>query len=217
MQEKSAVWGENGTFLVESKEGGELDGESGESHSTEKEERRESGLNQDEIDEEDEQDSMNNEYFAGGMGLLGFLVQTMILENPNVCLVLKYVDTKKGVVMDKRLKKFTIADRLAILHEYETSDLTGAEIAHKYGIKSASTISTWKNRLQNSKKSNIFAAGKESKRMMEDAERQELKSQIADLQRRLHESEMQNLALNTLIDVAEEQGLQIRKKSGAKQ
>ena len=153
----------------------------------------------------------------GLLGLLGFLVQTMILENSNVCLVLKYVDTKKGVVMDKRLKKFTIADRLAILHEYETSDLTGAEIAHKYGIKSASTISTWKNRLQNSKKSNIFAAGKESKRMMEDAERQELKSQIADLQRRLHESEMQNLALNTLIDVAEEQGLQIRKKSGAKQ
>ena len=49
------------------------------------------------------------------------------------CLVLKYVDTKKGVVMDKRLKKFTIADRLAILHEYETSDLTGAEIARKYG------------------------------------------------------------------------------------
>ena len=83
MQEKSAVWGENGTFLVESKEGGELDGESGESHSTEKEERRESGLNQDEIDEEDEQDSMNNEYFAGGMGLLGFLVQTMILSHPN--------------------------------------------------------------------------------------------------------------------------------------
>ena len=29
------------------------------------------------------------------------------------CLVLKYVDTKKGVVMDKRLKKFTIADRLS--------------------------------------------------------------------------------------------------------
>ena len=28
--------------------------------------------------------------------------------------------------MDKRLKKFTIADRLAILHEYETSDLTAS-------------------------------------------------------------------------------------------
>lgn len=49
--------------------------------------------------------------------------------------------------MDKRLKKFTIADRLAILHEYETSDLTGAEIAQKYGLNSGSTISTWKRRL----------------------------------------------------------------------
>ena len=28
--------------------------------------------------------------------------------------------------MDKRLKKFTIADRLAILHEYETSDQTAS-------------------------------------------------------------------------------------------
>ena len=28
--------------------------------------------------------------------------------------------------MDKRLKKFTIVDRLAILHEYETSDLTAS-------------------------------------------------------------------------------------------
>ena len=119
--------------------------------------------------------------------------------------------------MFKKVKRFTIAERLAIIHDYETSDLTGIEIAHKYGMKSASTISTWKNRLQNPKKSSIFAADCKRSRAMEDAERQELKSQIADLQQRLHQSEMQNLALNTLIDVAEEQGLQIRKKSGAKQ
>ncbi len=119
--------------------------------------------------------------------------------------------------MNKKVKRFTIAERLAIIHDYETSDLTGVEIAHKYGMKSASTISTWKNRLQNPKKSSTFAARKESKRMMGDAERQELQSQIADLRRRLHESEMQNIALNTLIDIAEEQGIQIRKKSGAKQ
>jgi hypothetical protein len=52
---------------------------------------------------------------------------------------------------------------------------------------------------------------------MQDAEREELESQIADLKQRLHKAEMQNLALNTLIDVAEEQGLAIRKKCGAKQ
>ena len=119
--------------------------------------------------------------------------------------------------MDKRLKKFTIAERLAIVHEYETSDLTGIEIAHKYGMKSASTISTWKNRLYNSKKSSIFAADCKKNRAMEDAERQQLLAQIAGLQHQLEKSEMEKLALNTLIDIAEEQGIQIRKKSGAKQ
>ena len=119
--------------------------------------------------------------------------------------------------MDKRLKKFTIAERLAILHEYETSDLTGAEIARKYGLNSGSTLSTWKNRLYNSKKSSIFAADCKRSRAMEDAERQQLLAQIAGLQRQLEKSEMEKLALNTLIDIAEEQGIQIRKKSGAKQ
>ena len=42
--------------------------------------------------------------------------------------------------MDKRLKKFTIADRLAILHEYETSDLTGAEIARPYQLGKTACI-----------------------------------------------------------------------------
>ena len=117
--------------------------------------------------------------------------------------------------MDKRLKKFTIADRLAILHEYETSDLTGAEIARKYGLNSGSTISTWKSRLYNSKKSSTFE--NKSSRAMEDAERQQLLAQIAGLRHQLEKSEMEKLALNTLIDIAEEQGIQIRKKSGAKQ
>ena len=119
--------------------------------------------------------------------------------------------------MDKRLKKFTIAERLAIVHEYETSDLTGVEIARKYGLNSGSTLSTWKNRLYNSKKSSIFAADCKRSRAMEDAERQQLLAQIAGLQRQLEKSEMEKLALNTLIDIAEEQGIQIRKKSGAKQ
>ena len=119
--------------------------------------------------------------------------------------------------MDKRLKKFTIADRLAILHEYETSDLTGAEIARKYGLNSGSTISTWKSRLYNSKKSSTFAGENKSSRAMEDAERQQLLAQIAGLRHQLEKSEMAKLALNTLIDIAEEQGIQIRKKSGAKQ
>ena len=113
--------------------------------------------------------------------------------------------------------KITRVDRMQIVHEYETGDLTYAELALKYGIGSGSTIAKWRSRLDNSKKSSTFAAELKPRRVMQDAERQELESQIADLKQRLHKAEMQNLALNTLIDVAEEQGLAIRKKCGVKQ
>ena len=119
--------------------------------------------------------------------------------------------------MLRKFKRFTIAERLAILHEYETSDLTEAELARKYGINSRMTIANWKRRLYNSKKCSTFAGENTNRLTMEDAERQRLLAQIAGLQHQLEKSEMEKLALNTLIDVAEEQGLQIRKKSGAKQ
>ena len=41
--------------------------------------------------------------------------------------------------------------------------------------------------------------------------------QIEKLEKQLKYSRDKNLALNTLIDIAEEQGIKIRKKSGAKQ
>jgi hypothetical protein len=43
------------------------------------------------------------------------------------------------------------------------------------------------------------------------------RKQIEKLEKQLKYSQDKNLALNTLIDIAEEQGLRIRKKSGAKQ
>ena len=108
--------------------------------------------------------------------------------------------------------KFTKADRMRIVHEYETSDLTYAELAKKYGLSSASIVAKWRDRLQNSSKNVTFAAEKGKPRKMTDVERKELEFQIADLKERLHKSEMHNLALEALIEVAEEQGLAIRKK-----
>ena len=113
--------------------------------------------------------------------------------------------------------KFTKTDRMRIVHEYETSDLTYAELAKKYGLSSASIVAKWRDRLQNSSKNVTFVAEKGKPRKMTDSERKELESQIADLKERLHKSEMHNLALEALIEVAEEQGLAIRKKCGAKQ
>ena len=43
------------------------------------------------------------------------------------------------------------------------------------------------------------------------------RKQIEKLEKQLKYSQDKNLALNTLIDIAEEQGIKIRKKSGAKQ
>ena len=48
-------------------------------------------------------------------------------------------------------------------------------------------------------------------------ENEALKRRIKELEERLRFSELQNLALNTMIDIAEEQGIEIRKKSGARQ
>ena len=42
-------------------------------------------------------------------------------------------------------------------------------------------------------------------------------SSIFPCDSRLRYTELQNLALTTMIDIAEEQGIRIRKKSGAKQ
>ena len=45
----------------------------------------------------------------------------------------------------------------------------------------------------------------------------ELEAEIKRLTRELEWAKLQNKALNTMIDIAESQGIQIRKKSGAKQ
>lgn len=49
-----------------------------------------------------------------------------------------------------------------------------------------------------------------------ELERLPIEEQLKELKNRLREAELKNLALNTMIDIAEEQGMQIRKKSGAK-
>ena len=44
--------------------------------------------------------------------------------------------------------RFTREQRMAIVREYETSSLTGAELAVKYGFKNPCLIATWRKRLQ---------------------------------------------------------------------
>lgn len=127
-----------------------------------------------------------------------------------------------------RKTKFTREMRARIVKEYEESNLTGEEIARKYGIKHASLISNWRTRLQEkprvlykSIKNSTFVSDIEPQ--MKNAEpmkkrtQEELEAEVQRLTKELEWAQLQNKALNTLINIAEEQGIQIRKKSGAKQ
>ena len=127
-----------------------------------------------------------------------------------------------------RKTKFTREMRVRIVKEYEESNLTGEEIARKYGIKYASLIANWRTRLQEKPKvlckpikNSTFVSGIESQmadvELMKKRTQEELEAEVKRLTKELEWAQLQNKALNTLIDIAEDQGIQIRKKSGAKQ
>lgn len=116
-----------------------------------------------------------------------------------------------------RPSKFTLEERKKIVNEYETSELSASEIAYKYGLSSPSVLFMWRSRLRESEKVITFATENKIKVSMQDSERKAYERRIVELEKRLRKAEMQNMALNTMIDIAEEQGLPIRKKSGGKQ
>ena len=131
--------------------------------------------------------------------------------------------------MYRRCKsKFTREERLKIIKDYETNHLTARETCDIYGLKDPSIIATWRKRLQKppvylrkSEKMRTFAA--EIKPQVADEvpmkkrTPEELEAEVKRLTKELEWAKLQNKALNTLIDIAEEQGIRIRKKSGAKQ
>ena len=116
---------------------------------------------------------------------------------------------------------FSPEERIAIVREFEKGGMTLTQIQAKYGIKSRTTVYRWRRDLQNPEKSSTFAA--EIKPQVADEvpmkkrSAEELEAENKKLSKDLEWAELQIKALNTLIDIAESQGIQIRKKSGAKQ
>jgi transposase-like protein len=113
--------------------------------------------------------------------------------------------------------------REEIVHVYLTGDNSYEELSKQYGVP-VCHIRTWVCRYRKKKfyvslqpepiKSEDMAR---KKTLSPVDENEVLKRRIKELEERLRFSELQNLALNTMIDIAEEQGIDIRKKSGAKQ
>ena len=112
--------------------------------------------------------------------------------------------------------------------EYIQGGGTMQEIALKYNLPNLQTVSNWvrcyltPDEIQNKRLSLPQETQKdtsmpEKQDTSKDSMISALEQRIQDLEKLLKHSQLKCKALDTLIDIAEEQGIQIRKKSGAKQ
>ena len=103
-----------------------------------------------------------------------------------------------------------------VVSAYLAGDNSYEELGKYYGVN-PSIIRSWVSRYR--KRKNVVSLQPDTKPLEDMArKKKEGKSpEVLALEARVRELELQNLALNTLIDVAERNGIEIRKKSGAKQ
>jgi len=122
----------------------------------------------------------------------------------------------------------------AVAVEYLQTGVPRTEIAMKYGLPSIQTVSNWVNccltpleiqtKCVNLPRINISEFEMTEQQSTPDtvpvedqqAVIDQLQKQLQKLEKELQFEKDRNLALNTLIDICEEQGIRIRKKSGVK-
>lgn len=128
-------------------------------------------------------------------------------------------------------QKFSRALKRAICIEYMQSGQSRQEISVKYNLPNVNTLSSWINSCLTPLEIHEKCASLPPYNAQPNTEMEKkgaestdqsvlisvLQKQVEKLEKALKKSQDRNLALNTLIDIAEEQGVRIRKKSGAKQ
>lgn len=132
-------------------------------------------------------------------------------------------------------QKFSRSLKRSICIEYMQSGKSRKEIAMKYNLPSVGTLSGWIHSCLSpleihekcaslppvTVQMDSTMAKKQEEQPMDVASMSALieaqRKQIARLEKELKYSQDKTLALNTLIDVIEEQGIKVRKKAGVKQ
>ena len=128
----------------------------------------------------------------------------------------------------KKRGRISKAFKREVAIEYIQGGGTMQEIALKYNLPNLQTVSNWvrcyltPDEIQNKRLSLPQETQKdtsmpEKQDTSKDSMISALEQRIQDLEKLLKHSRLKCKALDTLIDIAEEQGIQIRKKSGAKQ
>ena len=118
--------------------------------------------------------------------------------------------------MRKMYERTSKERRDEIVAMYLNGDNSYEELGSYYNVEPG-TIRTWVCRYRKSGKVVSLQSDTKPFEEMSRKKREEKSREVQALEARIRELELQNLALNTLIDVAERNGIDIRKKSGAKQ
>lgn len=121
---------------------------------------------------------------------------------------------------ERRKNNFSLEEKMAMIQEYLTTDVSLSGMARKYHI-GHSSIPRWMANFGIPMPERVLP----STTMVQQNEKQtkaitieSLESQLKSLQAELEREKLKNLALSTMIDVAEEElHIEIRKKAGAKQ
>ena len=117
----------------------------------------------------------------------------------------------------RKLRRWTPKERRdEVVLMYLSGDNSVEDLGEYYNVN-PSTIRTWVKRYRLSQKVVSLQADNKPIEDMARKKKEEKSPEVLLLEARIRELELQNLALNTLIDVAERNGIDIRKKSGAKQ
>ncbi len=126
--------------------------------------------------------------------------------------------------MNRKVKRYSDDFKQMVVKEYQTTSVSYKELREKYDIFGPNTIRQWVYKFHgikpNTRQIEISEQmQKESDNDSKKTKRElELEAKVAALEKKLSHEQLRLEALNTLIDVAEEQlKIDIRKKRGTKQ
>ena len=125
----------------------------------------------------------------------------------------------KRIIADQMKRAKEILTKYADGHHQIAQLLIEREVITSEDVERILGPRPWKSRGDELLEVNAaMAEAEQPKKIKRTRKKKEDKSpEVLALEARIRELELQNLALNTLIDVAEKNGIDIRKKSGAKQ
>ena len=122
--------------------------------------------------------------------------------------------------MKRIVKHYSDDFKYQVVQEYLSSDCSQEELLEKYSIKGHSSITNWMRKFglkEESIKRHTFniTMKKGNKKSSEELT---LEAKVKELEKALEYEKLRSLALDTMIDIAEDKlKISIRKKSGTKQ